>query len=178
MIALTTLTQPANKKDFTAYFHTDESDFYDAYKAHLQVADALAAAPHHFYWDAMYHLNFSIECFLKYAFCLVRKQHLNVQTFGQLSTWLTPWTTKPPFKKYLHAAGFSHDFKKLKVFFENETNALNFNEFKDLSSQFPADDKWVEDRYKPRIHSNYQLKYTDYRNAFEDALQTPFGSIR
>lgn len=177
MIDIATLTRPTGINDKTSYFHADESDFYQAYQAHLKAAEVLAGNPNNLYWDAIYHLNFSTECFLKYAFCLVRKQHLNIIQQTDTDKWLTSWTTQYPFKKYLYAANFSHDIKKLRMFFEKETNAQVFDEFRDLANFFPADDKWVEDRYKPRNHSAFQIKYTNYKNAFDKALQSPFIGI-
>lgn len=178
MIALNSLTKPTGKTDLTCFFHTDESDFYDAYQAHLQVADVLSS--HHLFSDAIYHLHFSVECFLKYAFCLIRKKHLNITSASQVTQWLTAWTVKHPFKKYLHSGYFSHDLAKLRMFFETETDVKNFNEWVDLVVHFPPDMKWVEDRYKPRNHASFSAKFSDYRQKFDAALAQngPFGGVK
>lgn len=179
MVPLGTLTRPTGRNDRTAYLHPDEADFYDAYIAHVLAADALAAAADPLYWDAMYHLNFGVECFLKYAFCLVRRVHLGIATPADATACLQPWTAQSPFraKAFLHPSNFSHDFKKLRLFFDSETDAPNFSEYRNLATSFPADTKWVEERYKPRVHSQFGTKYLNYRSDLTAALQVPFGGI-
>ena len=177
MVLLKALVRPLGKTDITSYFHSDESDFYEAYKAHLDIADLLASSS--LYWDAVYHLRFSVECFLKYTFCLIRKAHLNINNPSQVSVWLTNWTIyKYPFKKYLHASNFSHDLRRLRTFFENETDAGVFVEFKDLITHFPSESNWVDDRYRARQHSNYKQKFSDFRRDFNSALNGPFNGVQ
>lgn len=178
MILLNALIRPAGKTDKTNYFHTEESDFYDSYRAHLDIADLLAGSQ--LYWDAVYHLNFSVECFMKYAFCLTRKSLLQITNANQVSQFLNDWKAQHPFlnKKYLYAANFSHDLKSLRLFFEAQTDAKNYSEFRDLATHLPSDTKWVDDRYKSRVHTHYQSKFTDYRKDFNAFLNAPFQGVQ
>src|SRR5260370_28075513 len=81
--AIASLSQP-KIRDGPPYRFDGEANFHHAFKAEMRVAEVLAEADLHH--DALANLYLSIECFLKYVYCLVREQEVPANLYASPMT--------------------------------------------------------------------------------------------
>jgi hypothetical protein len=175
---LQSLSKPTNGRA-SCFRKPYEAQLYDAFKGQWDASAALAAKE--LYHDAWLNLNLAVECFLKYAFCIVR-EHLITRAA------LQPQQDEGPFdyeaasgflfvKREIFAKDLEHDVVGLWGFFKRFTDANSSPHFASLIYDIPTRKEWIDRRYEARNHTNYRPKYIYYRRSFGRVLRSCFGRI-
>lgn len=157
-----------------------ESDFFDAYQGLLNAAKTLASG--RCFQDAYLNLNFSIESFFKYLFCIVRHDVNQQLTIDAIHEQIPGFYRRVIFQKSenLHAQSFGHNLINLCETIKSSTtigSTKNFKEFlKDLKRE--NDNSWVGIRYTPRLDRAYETPYKRRLELFENLLNSELRGLK
>ena len=170
-VLISNLRKPTGP-DAPCYRQGEERGFYDAYLAHKIAADILARAD--LFFDANLQLRYSIECFLKYVFCLIREEFLKNSEVKAIYD-----CNQDKFR----ARNFGHHLDQLVRFLQRNTDIDSSSdpesEFKIFSTACPSGDNWPEQRYGPRGNeSASKQEYERNLAAFKKILDGTFRGLR
>ncbi|MDD5226799.1 MAG: hypothetical protein PHV97_06445 [Candidatus Omnitrophica bacterium] len=149
-----------------------ESDFFDAYIGNFDTATALEAAGK--FHDALYHMNFSVECFFKYAYCIIRKEvdaQLPLASIKKL-------VSKDSRAKALKAESFGHDLNDLLETIAVLSDIGTDTDFQALQNELKTDISWVNRRYQIRNNTLAQTPYFRRKMFFSNLLAGVLGGIK
>lgn len=178
MTKVSQLNKPTGLRDtcyrFGSQENGHESEYYPSFQSLLSSAKALGnispAAP---YQDAYHLLNFSIECFMKYVFCVIREDQWSKNDPENVASSI-PLLYRRAFSQKTEkfsAGSYGHDVVLLMDDILAATQDLNKIDFMSLKKELATDrSSWVADRYKLRQHSKYKLKFERRLRKFEDVL--------
>src|SRR5882672_9237303 len=127
-----TLRKPATAVG-PPYRFDGEANLHHAFRQLKLVAEALAATKYHH--DALTNIYLSIECFLKYLYCLVREQEVPA------SFYLTSMT-KSVGEQLGAKDRFGHDLRAMTLVLSAHTDLSNFREYLNLERSLPAGTAW------------------------------------
>jgi hypothetical protein len=148
-----------------------ESDFFDAYVGNLDTATALEAAGK--FHDALYHLNFAIECFFKYTYCILRKEvdaQLPLASIKKL-------VSKKSRTEALKAESFGHDLNDLLDTIAILSDIGTDTDFIALQNELKTDIAWVNRRYQFRNNTLAQTPYFRRKMFFNNLRTGTLGGI-
>lgn len=148
-----------------------ESDFFDAYAGNLDTATALEVAGK--FHDALYHLNFSIECFFKYTYCILRKE---IDAQLPLAS-IQKMVSRKNRSEVLKAESFGHDLNDLLATIATLSDLGVDTDFKALQNELKTDGAWVNRRYQVRNNALAQTPYFRRKMYFSKLLTGPLGGI-
>ena len=161
------------------YLYDEEDQLYAAYKARLDVARVLGQAQK--YFDGIHYLNISSECFLKYAFCLVRHEIRQINPPKDILHEKAPYDFDTTFlfpKNKLTTQYFGHDLNLVVRFLIKFSDAYNFPEFKSYILHLKSGEKWINTRYIAGVHATFQQDFNDYLRDFDAVLNGCFRGIQ
>ena len=152
--------------DRSFYRFDAEANYHHAFKAQRSVANVLAAANLHH--DALLNLHFSIECFLKYLYCLVREREVPEDLYAN------PMTSDIG-KSLAAKERFTHDLRAIATVLSAHTDLTDFQEYKDFERVLPSSTGWIDERYSVRNHEGRKARYQTLSGFFNEFLE---GCVR
>lgn len=183
MVRVATLTRPnlsASCFRFGTKEHGLEREYKPSYESLLEGAKVLAGARSPLYQDAYHMLNFAIECFMKYLFCVIREGVFRNQSPEEFVSTIPPFYRRVFTKRHqnLEAGSFGHDIVGIMDEIMAISDLKNFDDFGDLKKELNSDrTSWVPDRYKIRQHGNYKKKYERRLRRFETLLSGSLSGL-
>ncbi len=111
----------------------------------------------------------SIECFLKYLYCLVREQEVPADLY------VSPMTSEVIESLAAKQRFRDHDLRAIAKVLSAHTNLLNFQEYKDFERVLSSSTGWIAERYSVRDHRAGKAKYQKLSGFFDDLLE---GCVR